>query len=178
MGKFFKFMLPMILIFGSVLLVIALVAWQKSQNTERKPEAEKAVLVDTIEAEVVSLNFAVNSQGTVRPRTETTLVAEVSGKIVSVAGEFVAGGFFHQGEVLLQIDPSDYETGLKRAEAALASRRAKLADETARSEQALKDSEPVKSTVTVTQSKAVPSTAQGRILFIIKFVKKMVLIIL
>ena len=139
MGKFFKFMLPMILIFGSVLLVIALVAWQKSQNTERKPEAEKAVLVDTIEAEVVSLNFAVNSQGTVRPRTETTLVAEVSGKIVSVAGEFVAGGFFHQGEVLLQIDPSDYETGLKRAEAALASRRAKLADETARSEQALKD---------------------------------------
>ena len=139
MGKFFKFTLPMILIFGSVLLVTALVAWQKSQNAERKPEAEKAVLVDTIEAEVVSLNFAINSQGTVRPRTETTLVAEVSGKIVSVAAEFVAGGFFHQGDVLLQIDPSDYETGLKRAEAALASRRAKLADETARSEQALKD---------------------------------------
>ena len=126
MGKFFKFTLPMILIFGSVLLVTALVAWQKSQNAERKPEAEKAVLVDTIEAEVVSLNFAINSQGTVRPRTETTLVAEVSGKIVSVAAEFVAGGFFHQGDVLLQIDPSDYETGLKRAEAALASRRAKL----------------------------------------------------
>jgi RND family efflux transporter MFP subunit len=66
-------------------------------------------------------------------------VSEVSGKIVSVAPEFVAGGFFHEGEVLLQIDPSDYETGLKRAEAALASRQAKLADETARSEQALKD---------------------------------------
>lgn len=139
MGKFFKFTLPMILIFGSVLLVTALVAWQKSQNAERKPETEKAILVDTIEAEVVSLNFTVNSQGTVRPRTETSLVAEVSGKIVSVAPEFVAGGFFHQGEVLLQIDPSDYETGLKRAEAALASRRAKLADETARSKQALKD---------------------------------------
>jgi len=40
---------------------------------------------------------------------------------------------------LLQIDPSDYQAGLKRAEAALASRKAKLADETARSEQALKD---------------------------------------
>jgi RND family efflux transporter MFP subunit len=139
MGKFFKFMLPLILIIGSVLVVIALVAWQKSQSAERKPDAEKAVLVETIEAEIVSLNFTVNSQGTVRPRTETTLVSEVSGKIVSVAPEFVAGGFFHQGEVLLQIDPSDYEAGLKRAEAALASRKAKLADETARSEQALKD---------------------------------------
>ncbi len=139
MAKFFKFMLPLILIIGSVVVVIALVAWQKTQTAERKTDTEKAVLVDTIEAEVVSLNFSVNSQGTVRPRTETTLVSEVSGKIVSVAPEFVAGGFFHQGDVLLQIDPSDYEAGLKRAEAALASRKAKLADETARSEQALKD---------------------------------------
>ncbi len=139
MSKFFKFMLPLILIIGSVLVVIAMVAWKKSQSAERKPETEKAVLVETIEAEVVSLNFKVNSQGTVRPRTETTLVAEVSGKIVSVSQKFVAGGFFQKGEVLLQIDPSDYEAGLKRAEAALASRKAKLADETARSEQALKD---------------------------------------
>jgi len=41
--------------------------------------------------------------------------------------------------MLLQIDPSDYQTALKRAEAALASRQAKLSDETARSRQALKD---------------------------------------
>lgn len=139
MGKFFKFILPLVLIVGSIFVVIGLVAWQKSQTPERKTDAEKAVLVDTIEAEVVSLNFLINSQGTVRPRTETTLVSEVSGKIVSVAPDFVAGGFFQKGEVLLQIDPSDYEAGLKRAEAALASRKAKLADETARSEQALKD---------------------------------------
>jgi len=139
MKDFLKFMLPLILIAVSILAVIGLVTFQNSQRAERKPETNKAVLVDTIEAEVVSLNFSVNSQGTVRPRTETTLVSEVSGKIVSVASKFVAGGFFRKGDVLLQIDPSDYQTGLKRAEAALASRKAKLADETARSEQALKD---------------------------------------
>jgi len=139
MNKFFKLTLPLILIVASILVVVALVALQNTQRAERKTETQKAVLVDTIEAEVTSLNFTVNSQGTVRPRTETTLVAEVSGKIVSVAPEFVAGGFFRKGEVLLQIDPSDYQAGLKRAEAALASRQAKLADETARSEQALKD---------------------------------------
>jgi len=139
MGKFFKFMLPLILIATSILVVIALIAYQKSQRAERKPETTQAILVDTIVAEVSSLNLIVSSQGTVRPRTETALVAEVSGKIVSVSPDFVAGGFFHEGEVLLQIDPSDYRAGLKRAEAALASRKAKLADETARSEQALKD---------------------------------------
>jgi len=139
MEKFFKFMLPLFLIIGSILVVIALASWQKSKSAERKPNGEKAVMVETIEAEVVSLNFTVRSQGTVRPRTETTLVSEVSGKVVSVAPEFVAGGFFRKGEQLLQIDPSDYETALKRAEAALASRMARLADETARSEQALRD---------------------------------------
>jgi len=41
--------------------------------------------------------------------------------------------------VLLQIDPSDYETGLLRAQATLASRKAQYADQKARSEQALKD---------------------------------------
>ena len=70
----------MILIITSILIVIALVAYQGTQSAERKPGTEKAVLVDIIEAKVVSLNFSVNSQGTVRPRTETTLVSEVSGK--------------------------------------------------------------------------------------------------
>jgi len=139
MGKFFKFMLPLILIMTSIAMVIALVAYKKSQRAERKSESTQAILVDTVMAEVVSLNLIVSSQGTVKPRTETIVVAEVSGKIVSVSPDFVAGGFFHKGEVLLQIDPSDYRAGLKRAEAALASREAKLADETARSEQALKD---------------------------------------
>ncbi len=139
MEKFFKFMLPMILIVTSIVIVIALVAYKNTKEPERRPDISQAVLVETIIAEVTSLNLTVSSQGTVRPRTETTLVAEVSGKIVSVSDDFVAGGFFREGEVLLQIDPSDYRAGLKRAEAALASRKAKLADETARSEQALKD---------------------------------------
>jgi RND family efflux transporter MFP subunit len=139
MGKFFKFLLPLFMIMGSILIVIALVAYKNSQRADRKPDTNQAILVDTVNAEVVSLNLIVSSQGTVRPRTETALVAEVSGKIVSVSADFVAGGFFREGEVLLQIDPSDYRAGLKRAKAALASRKAKLADETARSEQALKD---------------------------------------
>ena len=139
MGKFFKFALPLILIITSVLVVIALVAYKNSQRAERKPDATQATLVDTITAEITSLNLVVNSQGIVKPRTETSIASEVSGKIVSVSPDFVAGGFFRKGEILLQIDPSDYRAGLKRAEAALASRKAKLADETARSEQALKD---------------------------------------
>ncbi|MBT8058690.1 MAG: efflux RND transporter periplasmic adaptor subunit [Gammaproteobacteria bacterium] len=137
--KFFQFILPIILIGLSIAAVIALVLIAQSKRPDRLDTADQAVLVDVIPAEMTSLNFSVFSQGSVEPRTETTLVAEVAGQIVSVSPNFLSGGFFRQGEVLLQIDPSDYETGLLRAQANLASRKAQLSDQKARSEQALKD---------------------------------------
>jgi RND family efflux transporter MFP subunit len=139
MRKFFKFILPLALILLSVVVVVVMVAVAQGKRPDRKEDTDQAMLVEAIPANVSSLNFSVLSQGAVKPRTETTVVAEVGGQIVSVSPNFVAGGFFSQGEVLLQIDPSDYETALLRAQATLASRRAQLADMKARSEQALKD---------------------------------------
>lgn len=139
MRKFFKFILPLALILLSVAVVVVMVAVAQGKRPDRKEDSEPAMLVEAIPAKVSSLNFSVRSQGAVKPRTETTVVAEVGGQIVSVSPNFVAGGFFRHGEVLLQIDPSDYETALLRAQANLASRRAQLADMKARSEQALKD---------------------------------------
>jgi RND family efflux transporter MFP subunit len=139
LGKIFRFFLPLTLIVGSVVIVMVLVAISRAKSPERKPEGQQAILVQAIPAELRSLNFSVTSQGTVKPRTETILVPEVSGKIVTVSENFIAGGFFQAGDVLLQIDPSDYRTALKRAQANLASRKARLSEEVARSEQALKD---------------------------------------
>jgi RND family efflux transporter MFP subunit len=139
MRKFFRYLLPLGLIILSVIVVIALVTIAKSKRPERKDTSGLAVVVETIPAKKTSLNLTVYSQGSVEPRTETTLVAEVPGQIVSVSSNFIAGGFFRRGEVLLQIDPSDYETGLLRAQATLASRQAQYADQKARSDQALKD---------------------------------------
>ena len=139
MRKFFKYMLPLALIMVSIIAVAVLVSMAKGKRPDRKDTADQAVRVDAIQAEQASLNFSVFSQGSVRPRTETTLVAEVAGKIVSVSSNFIAGGFFREGEVLLQIDPSDYQTALLRAQANLAARKAQRADQQARSDQALKD---------------------------------------
>jgi RND family efflux transporter MFP subunit len=137
--KFFRYLLPLGLIVVSIAVVAVLVAIAQGKRPERKETTGQAVLVEAIPAELTSLNFAVYSQGSVAPRTETTLVAEVAGQVVSVSDNFIAGGFFREGEVLLQIDPSDYETALLRAQASLASRRAQLADQQARADQALKD---------------------------------------
>lgn len=137
--KFLRYFLPLGLIILAIVVVIGMVTMAKGKRPERQDDGQTAVLVEAIEAQSQSLDFIVQSQGSVRPRTQTTLVAQVSGIVVSVSDDFVAGGFFRAGEVLLEIDPSDYQTALKRAEASLASRKAKLAEEKSRSEQAVKD---------------------------------------
>jgi RND family efflux transporter MFP subunit len=139
MRKIIKNFLPIGLVVLSIILVAGLVVMAREKRPERQVEAVQAILVDAIPVERVSLYLSVFSQGSVSPRTETTLVAEVSGKIINVSSNFVAGGFFRKGATLLEIDPSDYQTGLKWAQANLASRQAQFADQKARSEQAMKD---------------------------------------
>ncbi len=139
MRKILRILLPPGLVVLAIVVVAGLYQLAQGKRPERKEEAEAAVLVETIPARVQSLNLTISSQGTVKPRTETTLVAEVGGKIIQVSPNFVAGGFFRNGETLLQIDPSDYDAALQRAQADLAAREAQLADQQARSDQALKD---------------------------------------
>lgn len=75
------------------------------------------LLVEVMPLEQTDVSFSVASQGVVRPLTETVLSAEVAGAIVSVSPKFVAGGVFDEDEVLLRIDPVNYEVALEQAQA-------------------------------------------------------------
>ncbi|MEM1081390.1 MAG: efflux RND transporter periplasmic adaptor subunit [Pseudomonadota bacterium] len=135
--KLIKFVLPLAVIALAIMGTIALYALR--QAPEQRPPEPAVLLVDTVQPEINRDRFVVQAQGTVQPRTETTLVAEVSGRITSLSDAFVAGGFFRAGTELARIDPSDYETALLAAEADLAAARANLADEQARSDAARDD---------------------------------------
>ncbi|MEM9314280.1 MAG: efflux RND transporter periplasmic adaptor subunit [Pseudomonadota bacterium] len=62
----------------------------------------------------------VRAQGEVRARTMIDLTSEVSGRVTAVSKEYVEGGHFEAGAVLLEIDDSDYRLALREAEAAVA----------------------------------------------------------
>jgi RND family efflux transporter MFP subunit len=85
----------------------------------KKDEDNLELLVDVMTLETMQASFQISSQGTVRPRTETALSAEISGTIVSISPKFVAGGVFAANEVLLRIDPSNYAVAVDQAEAVL-----------------------------------------------------------
>ena len=89
---------------------------------ETRDTPNSAPLVEILTLDAFDANFRIRSQGTVRPRTETVLSAEVSGAIVSISPKFIAGGVFAEGEELMRIDPTNYEVAVDRAEAALTQR--------------------------------------------------------
>ena len=110
-----------------------------------KPEPrERNFNPGATEVEVFAIqpgNFRVEleTQGTVQARTESTLIPEVRGRILEISPNFRDGGFFEQGDMLLRIDPRDYQTELVVAEANLSQAELVLAEEQARSDQAYQD---------------------------------------
>ena len=83
--------------------------------------------------------FSVTSQGTVRPRTESQLVPEIAGRVTWVAPSFAEGGFFESGDVLVKIDPFDYQQAVVSARSQRAQARLRLAQEEAEADVAVRE---------------------------------------
>jgi RND family efflux transporter MFP subunit len=81
----------------------------------------------------------VESFGTVKPRTQSILFAQVAGQITQVSGQFRDGGFFEKGDVLVQLDDRDYRSEVKVSQANLLSANQVLLEEQARVQQAEAD---------------------------------------
>ncbi|NRB42568.1 MAG: hypothetical protein HRU20_29545, partial [Pseudomonadales bacterium] len=125
--------MPFAIILVSIVIFIAFAAM--APKPEKLPVTVKAPVVDVLELQSATVNFSITSQGTVAPRTETTLISEVSGQIKRVSDKFVVGGYFEKGELLLEIDPISYEVALLQAQARLDAAGARLVEEQARSKQ-------------------------------------------
>ena len=98
-----------------------------------------AVSVDVAEAVKQSLRIQVQAQGTVTPLRETAILSEVKGRVIQVSPAFNVGGFVFKDDVLLRIDPRDYQTNLLRAQAAVESAESNLAQEKGRAQVALSE---------------------------------------
>jgi RND family efflux transporter MFP subunit len=88
----------------------------------KKPIVNKAMFVDVLNLEPSEITFEIKSQGTVKPKTETIVSAEVSGRIVAISDKFIAGGLFKKNDILMEIDPTDYIAAVAQADAFLKQR--------------------------------------------------------
>ena len=103
------------------------------------PPAYSPPVVDVVVADPGSQSLSVDTQGTVRPLREIKLVAQVGGRVESVAPQFAVGGFFTAGEELVKVEDTDYRFAIARAESQVAAARQRLAEERGRALQAKRE---------------------------------------
>ncbi len=103
---------------GAVVLAAVMIALRPDPPL-REP-ASQAPFVTTAPATGRDGAIPVNSAGTVRPRAEIDVAAQINGKVASVAPAFLSGGRVSAGEVLFRIDEADYLNRVQQARANVA----------------------------------------------------------
>ena len=119
-----RIVFPLALLLIAAGLVSIIVASKKPP--EKKPEKNEAPFVTVTKVELAPLTLTVKSQGLVKPKFDTRLLAQVSGEVTEVSPQFVRGGLVKKGGLLAQIDPFNYEVKLQQANASLAGAKAQF----------------------------------------------------
>ena len=122
-----KIILPIAVLIIGMLGAYALVKSREVVQTEPTEAPPPLVRVQSVYP--TDFQLIVPAQGTVAPRTQTTLISQVAGQIIEVSPAFANGGFFEKGDVLLTIDPRDYEVAVAQAQVQVAQAKLRLARE-------------------------------------------------
>ena len=130
LNKTIRFFAP-VLILGGLLSTAALVYFNPPETERRFGDFGPRLTVATQILSSAPYQVYLESYGTVQPRTKSQLFSQVSGQVMSVNPRFRDGGFFEAGDILLSIDPRDYEADVKISEAALMDAKQVLAEEEA-----------------------------------------------
>jgi RND family efflux transporter MFP subunit len=99
--------------------IIVLMQMSRPKLTTEEPQITPPTVFYTA-ATPQSVTLDVVAQGEVRPRTDITLTAQVSGRVESVSDAFVDGGAFDEGDLLIKIEDADYRFAVTSAGARVA----------------------------------------------------------
>ena len=132
-----KIIVPFIII-GVALFGFSLLKKSKPEPQSRQPE-EVIPQVEIVRVSPTDHSPPVLSFGTVQPLFETTLAPQLSGQIIRVSERFRTGRRVKAGELLVEIDPTDFEAALAQLESNKALAEQTLAEEKIRAQQARED---------------------------------------
>ncbi len=129
--------LPLLILIGCVVGARFILA--TGPSPEIRPEGSNLPAIEATRLRSSDYPVFINSQGTVQPTTATSLISQVDGKVTRLAPAFVVGGRFERGDVLVELERSDYRIALRGVRASLAQSQAQLAEEQALSVRARED---------------------------------------
>ncbi len=119
-----RFLMPVVVL---VLCVgFAYFLMKTAPEPKRKPAKSVVPMVDVLELQQADYRVSVASTGTIKPHTQSNLVAEAAGRVVYASPNFTNGGFIEQGELLISLDPAEYVYAVANTKAALSGISARL----------------------------------------------------
>ncbi len=116
--KLIKVALPLLVLLLGVVVMRVMIL--RRPEPRREVREDRGVLVEIVEVEHSTHRVEIEATGTVQPRRAISLIPQVSGRVSSLAENFVAGGFFRRDELLFEIETADYLLAVDKAKAALA----------------------------------------------------------
>lgn len=134
------FAAPFLVIVGAFGGVVMLMA--TAPKPDKNTEAPLPTAVEIAAATPVRTTLRVATQGEVKSKNEADVSAQVSGQLVAISPSLEAGAFFRKGDVLAEIDPTQYRLAVDKSRSQVARAREALArakSEAALAEQDWKD---------------------------------------
>jgi len=98
----------------------AVYVYQTGPKAKQRTPEQSATLVQVEPVTRSSVRTMVEAMGTVIAAEEVILQPRVSGEIVALSAEFVPGGYFQAGEIMLKIDPRDYALAVEKSKSQVA----------------------------------------------------------
>ena len=114
MNRKAKVLLPLLVLAAAVLLSTALVKLRPP--VERSEVIVPPPLVRVVTVKPRDIQLTVRAQGTVVPGVESTVVAQVAGRVEWVSPQFAEGGLFRRGDLLLRLEDVDQRLAVSQAE--------------------------------------------------------------
>lgn len=136
---FFSTVLAIGLIVG---VSAGLILWIYSSEPEAQREGatkKTAMLVDVQTVQRQTYTPRIAGLGTVEAAQDIILSPRISGRVLSISQQFIPGGFVQKGDVLVTIDPADYENAVRQRQAELQQAQSNLDIEKGRRDVAKKE---------------------------------------
>jgi RND family efflux transporter MFP subunit len=116
----FSNLLPLTVLAAGIIIAVTLM--RTKPIAERRPPQRQARLVETVTVNPSTQRIVIPAMGRVSAALRVPLRPRVTGEVVELSPDFIPGGVFAAGDVILKVDPTDYEIARlqRRAEVARA----------------------------------------------------------
>jgi multidrug resistance efflux pump len=112
-----RILLPIAILIGCFLFAAVLI--RNPPLVEESSPSIIPVAVRVVEVKLESVQLTVESQGKVQAAQTASVSAAVAGPVDWISPAMEAGGHVMEGDVLLRLEASDFETALARSQASL-----------------------------------------------------------